>query len=111
MRPGEVYRADLEEAGVHFVIVVSREELNRGRDVVAVLCTSQAFDRRSKLPNCVAFDAGAYCFHRPTVAKCEEVQLIERDILEGPLARIADEDFRDVVKALGYVFEADCEPI
>ena len=31
IRPGEIYMADFAEAGPHPVIVLSREELNRGR--------------------------------------------------------------------------------
>ena len=31
IRAGEVYMADFAEAGPHRVIVLSREELNRGR--------------------------------------------------------------------------------
>ena len=55
MSPGEIYMADLGEATRHPVIVVSREELNRGDRVVAVLCTSQKFAIRSTLAHCVPF--------------------------------------------------------
>jgi mRNA-degrading endonuclease toxin of MazEF toxin-antitoxin module len=37
---GEIYIADLLEAGPHPVIVVSREDLNRGRYALGVVCTS-----------------------------------------------------------------------
>jgi mRNA-degrading endonuclease toxin of MazEF toxin-antitoxin module len=57
IRPGEVYMADTD-AGKRPVIVVSREELNRGNWVVAVLVTSTHFATRSKRPHCVAFAAG-----------------------------------------------------
>ncbi|MBM4069815.1 MAG: type II toxin-antitoxin system PemK/MazF family toxin [Planctomycetes bacterium] len=39
MRPGELYWADLD-AGRRPLLVVSREELNRGNYVVAVLLTT-----------------------------------------------------------------------
>jgi mRNA-degrading endonuclease toxin of MazEF toxin-antitoxin module len=38
--PGEIYMADFGPAGPHPVIVVSREELNRGRYALVVVCTS-----------------------------------------------------------------------
>jgi len=36
IRPGEIYMADFAEAGPHPVIVLSREELNRGRYALVV---------------------------------------------------------------------------
>ena len=40
IRPGEIYVADFEEMEPHPVVVVSREELNRGNWVAAVLIAS-----------------------------------------------------------------------
>jgi mRNA-degrading endonuclease toxin of MazEF toxin-antitoxin module len=51
IEPGEVYTADFEHAGPHPVIVVAREDLNRGRYLLAVVCTSARFASGSKLPN------------------------------------------------------------
>jgi mRNA-degrading endonuclease toxin of MazEF toxin-antitoxin module len=42
IRPGEIYLADFEEMEPHPVVVVSREALNRGNWVAAVLITSIA---------------------------------------------------------------------
>ncbi len=53
MEPGEVYIADFPEAGPHPVIVVSREDLNRGHYALVVVCTSSRFEVRSQLPSCV----------------------------------------------------------
>ena len=36
MKPGEIYLANIPEAGEHAIVVVSREELNRGKKVAAV---------------------------------------------------------------------------
>jgi len=44
--PGEVYMADFGQAGPHPVIVVSREELNRGRYALVVVGTSARFAHR-----------------------------------------------------------------
>jgi mRNA-degrading endonuclease toxin of MazEF toxin-antitoxin module len=43
IRPGEIYMADFAEAGPHPVIILSREDLNRGRYALAVVCTSARF--------------------------------------------------------------------
>ena len=54
IQPGEVYMADFGPAGPHPVIVVSREELNRGRlrvgrclHVGTLRCSQQAAELRS----------------------------------------------------------------
>jgi mRNA-degrading endonuclease toxin of MazEF toxin-antitoxin module len=52
IRPGEIYLADFEEMEPHPVVVVSREELNRGNWVVAVLITSRRFEEPSRHLNC-----------------------------------------------------------
>ena len=64
IRPGEIYLADFEQAGPHPVIVISREDLNRGRYALVVVCTSAHFARRSSLPNCLPFQAGEIRVYR-----------------------------------------------
>jgi mRNA-degrading endonuclease toxin of MazEF toxin-antitoxin module len=113
MQPGEVYLADLQEAGRHPVIVVSREELNRGHYVLVVPCTSARFATRSQLPNCVPFRPGQFGFTVACVAQCEQV--FPLDLRETPLGepvgRLDDRTLRDVIKAVGFVIESDCEPV
>lgn len=111
MNPGEVYMADLGDTTPHRVIVVSREELNRGDRVVAVLCTSQKFALRSNLPHCVPFQAGQFGFSKDCVAQCENILLISKDSLDAqPIGILDDAAMRDVVKAIGNVIDSDCEP-
>ena len=73
IEPGEVYLADLREAGHRPVIVVSRESLNRGHYALVVVCTSGRFALRSRLPNCVAFQADHFGFATDCVAQCENI--------------------------------------
>ncbi len=111
MNPGEVYLADLGEATPHPVIVVSREMLNRCDRVVAVLCTSQKLAIRSTLPHCVPFRAGQFGFTKDCVAQCENVFLVAKDSLDvNPIGVLSDVALRDVIKAIGFVIDADCEP-
>ena len=56
---GEIYLADFDGMEPHPVVVVSREELNRGNWVAAVLITSKRFEERSKQPHCLQFGAGS----------------------------------------------------
>ncbi len=114
IQPGEIFVADFPEAGPHRVIVVSREELNRGDYVLAVVCTSARFSVRSTLPNCVPFHAGQFGFTADCVAQCENMLSIHKSQLNlaaGPAGVLDDVVLRDVIKAIGYVIASDCEPI
>jgi mRNA-degrading endonuclease toxin of MazEF toxin-antitoxin module len=113
IEPGEIYIADFAEAGPHPVIVVSREELNRGHYALVVVCTSARFALRSKLPNCVPFQAGQFGFTSDCVAQCENMLSIEKnqiDLDAGPVGILDARVLRDVIKAIGNVIESDCEP-
>jgi mRNA-degrading endonuclease toxin of MazEF toxin-antitoxin module len=111
--PGEVYIADFEHAGPHPVIVVSREDLNRGRYLLVVVCTSARSATRSRLPNCVPFRAGRFGFTTNCVAQCDNMLSIEKsqiDFASGRIGQLDESAMRDVIKAVGYVMESDCEP-
>lgn len=113
MEPGEIYDADFPQIGQRPVIIVSREDLNRGGEVVVVLCTSARLSVRRTLPNCVPFTAGQFGFNKDCVAQCEQLLTINRQEvpLVGPTGRLDDTAFRDLIRAIGYVMDSDCEPI
>src|SRR5881628_1683381 len=105
IQPGEVSMADFGQAGPHPVIVVSREDLNRGRYALAVVCTSARFAIRSQLPNCVPFHGGQFGLTADCVAQCENMLSIDKaqlDLVTGPLGMLDDVALRDVIKATGY---------
>jgi mRNA-degrading endonuclease toxin of MazEF toxin-antitoxin module len=113
MRPGEIYFVDLDVAGRRPDIVVSREDLNQGNYTVMVLCTSANFAIRSKLPNCVPFLAGEFGFTKDCVAQTETILFVEKtriDLSLGALGQLDDQRLRDLVKAIGYMIDSDCEP-
>ena len=106
--------ADFGPAGPHPVIVVSREELNRGHYALAVVCTLARFAVRSKLSNCVAFRAGDFGFTVDCVAQCENILSIDQaqlDLAAGTLGILDDTALQNVVKAIGYVIKSDCKPL
>ena len=114
MEPGEIYIADFPEAGPHPVIVVSREDLNRGHYALVVVCTSSRFAVRSQLPSCVPFQAGQFGFTIDCVAQCENILSIEKRQLAmsgGPIGVLDEMALREIVKAIGYVIASDCEPV
>jgi mRNA-degrading endonuclease toxin of MazEF toxin-antitoxin module len=111
--PGEIYLADIPPGQRHPVVVVSREELNRGDYVVAALITSQRFAVRSKLANCVPLLAGQFGMTQDCVVQGEMTGPVHKDVIDvaaGPVSTLDDLTLRDVVKAIGYVMDSDCEP-
>lgn len=109
IKPGEIYWANLS-IGRHKVVIVSREELNRGNEVLVALVTSQRFAARSTFPNCVPLRAGEFGMDRDCVVHCENVFPAFLADLDGPEDALDDERLRDVIRAVGYVMDADCEP-
>ena len=112
-RPGEIYRACISAEGRHRVIVVSAKRFNRGDYVTGVPVTSRHFERRRKLPNCVPFRTGEFGMREDCVAQCENIFTLEvsdLDLESGVLDRLDGEKLREVIRAIGYVIEADCEP-
>src|SRR3954452_1604193 len=100
IKPGEIYQADFPGAGPHPVIVVSREDLNRGNYALVVVCTSARFAVRQGLPNCVPFQAGQFGFTTDCVAQCENMLSIDKaqlDLVAGPLGVVDDISLRDVI--------------
>ena len=114
IRQGEIYAAYLEGGDPRPVVVVSREELNRGNYVVCVPFTARKFSTRRNLPNCVPFRAGEFTFTKNCVVQGEAITLLSKDDLDladGPWDRLPDERMRDVIRAIGYAISSDCEPI
>jgi mRNA-degrading endonuclease toxin of MazEF toxin-antitoxin module len=110
IHPGEIYLADFEDMGPHPVVVVSREELNRGNWVAAVLITSKRFSERSIQPHCVPFRAGEFGLSVDCVAQGESLFSIRREELGERIGTLDDQRWRAVVKALGNMMSSDCEP-
>jgi mRNA-degrading endonuclease toxin of MazEF toxin-antitoxin module len=112
IRPGEIYRAGTD-AGIRPVVVVSREELNRGNWIVAVLMTSARFSLRSSLPHCVPFHAGEFGLEKDCVAQAETISYIavaDLDLDHGALGVLDEVRMRALIKAIGHVIASDCEP-
>ena len=113
IRAGEIYLA-ATDAGARPVIVVSREELNRGDWIVAVLITSAWFSLRSSLPHCVPFQAGEFGLSKNCVAQAETISYVaiaDLDLDQGVLGVLDEARLRALIKAIGNVIASDCEPV
>jgi len=112
IRPGEIYLADTE-AGKRPAVIVSREELNLGRWVVALLITSAQFAVRSTLPHCVSFRAGEFGLVKDCVAQSETITYLavsDLDLDSGWLGVLDEARLRDLIRAIGNMMSSDCEP-
>jgi len=96
------------------VVVVSREELNRGSYVVVVPLTTSNLETRNRLANCVAISGAEYGL-RDCVAQAGMVTVLMRSdllhVADGPIARLKSRTIRDLIRAVGYVMAAECEPV
>ena len=111
--PGEVYFARVESNLQRRVIVVSREQFNRGSYLIAVPTTTRRLEMRARLPNCVFLRAGREGFPENTVAQAEAITILEKsdlDLETGRLTRLTDEEMQELIRAIGYVIAADCQP-
>ena len=114
MEPGEIYIADFLEAGPHPVIVVSRENLNRGHYALVVGLYVLSLRGPQPASEFVPFQAEQFGFTVDCVAQCENILSIDKRQLDtsgGPIGVLDDVALREVVKAIGYVIASDCEPV
>ena len=112
MEPGDIYMADYPPGQRHPLVVVSREELNRGAYVVAAMITSSQFAVRSKLLNCVPLRAGQFGLTKDCVVQAETAGPVRKLRVDpAAIGKLDDPTMRDVIRALGYVMDADCEPV
>lgn len=110
LRPGQIYYAEAN-GGRRPVLIVSREELNQGRYVLAVPFTSADFEKRSKQSNCVPFHQGQFGLVKNCVARGDAITFLEiAAIDEELLGEIDEATLRDVIRAIGYAIASECEP-
>lgn len=114
LHPGDIYWAYVDERERRPVIVVSREELNRGHYVTVVPVTSAKLETRWHLPNCVPLRAGDHGLEKDCVAKAESIASLHQSYLDletGVIGTIDVESVRNLTRAIGYVISAECEPV
>jgi mRNA-degrading endonuclease toxin of MazEF toxin-antitoxin module len=115
---GQIYWLSLHLSGVvedgslkdRPVLIVSRDELNRGISVLAVPFYSQQLEKRSKFRSCVLFQAGESGLAKQCVAKCDEISIIEKaeiDFRRGPIGRAQPEKMRQIIDAIRYCIRDD----
>ena len=60
------------------------------------------------------FRTGEFGLAKDSVAQCENIFTVELNLLDfdsGPLGQLDEDTMQKIVRAIGYVMEADCEPV
>lgn len=92
------------------VVVVSREEMNRGRYLVGVPLTSRRIQDRWDAPSCVCFSKGEANLDRDCVAQAEAVSQMmvsDLDIENGWVGSLGEDKLDALIAAIGYVLSAE----
>lgn len=103
IQQGEIYDYSDPAIPPHPVIVISREELNRGDRVVAAIITSAKFSVRSKLANCVVLKAGQFGMTKDCVVQGEGGILVLELEHVNEFAHRCPEQFAAIVDTVAFV--------
>ena len=106
----DVFYAPFGEGKPRPVVVVSRDDLNRGDYVVVVPFTTQKLDNRGGLQSCVLFRAGESGLARDCVAKTDEITFVsitELDWKRGRVGRVLAPRMNEIVRAIRYMIRDD----
>ena len=101
-KQGEIWWASFFEGWERPSIVVSRNELNRGRLVSVVPCTSSRVQERAPYPNHVLIPSGTGELTRDTIAQTHLIQPIEVSYLERKMGKLNIEQLAEILLAIAW---------
>ncbi|MEK7270345.1 MAG: type II toxin-antitoxin system PemK/MazF family toxin [Planctomycetota bacterium] len=113
MKAGQIFWADLDTEDRRPVLVVSKESLNRGGFVVVLPFTSARFAERSRYATSVPFSTNECGLPKDCVAQAEGITVAavsSLDLATGPIGEVPEEKMREIVRAVGVMMDAQCEP-
>lgn len=101
-KQGEIWWALFYEGWERPSIVVSRNELNRGRLVLVVPCTSSRVQERAAYSNHVFIPAGTGELTRDTIAQAHLIQPMEVSYLERRMGTLNIEQLAEILLAIAW---------
>lgn len=104
-KQGEIWWTSFQEGWERPAIIVSRNELNRGRFVLVVPCTSSQVEARAQYANHVLLPAGTGGLTNDTIAQTHLIQPIEVATLERKLGALDDEQLAEVLLAIAWTID------
>jgi mRNA-degrading endonuclease toxin of MazEF toxin-antitoxin module len=104
-KQGEIWWALFYEGWERPSIVVSRNELNRGRLILVVPCTSSRVQERSAYSNHVLIPSGTGELTRDTIAQTHLIQPIEVSYLERKIGNLKIEQLAEILLAIAWTID------
>ena len=102
IRQGEIWLTSFQEGWERPAIVVSRNELNKGRLILVAPCTSSRIEERRKLPNHVLLTKGEAGLPDESVVQRHLVQPVEGAMLLKKYGDLASSKLAEVMLALAW---------
>jgi mRNA-degrading endonuclease toxin of MazEF toxin-antitoxin module len=102
---GNVWNIAFEEGFDRPGIVISRNELNKGRLILVVPCTSSQVEKKARYRNHVLLEAGAGGLIYPSVAQVHLIQPVDRQYFLQKLGHLRDEQLSAVLQALAWAVD------
>lgn len=102
---GEVWDINFAEGYTRPGIVVSRNELNRGRLLLVVPCTASDVVRRSRHTNNVLLQADTGGLSADSVAQVHLIQPVDRDWFISKRGTLGHEELGEVLQALAWAVD------
>jgi mRNA interferase MazF len=100
--PAEIYLADIFEGGTRPIIILTREQLNRGGLYLAVPVTSSRVHERKRYANYVFLPAGAGGLREDSVAVTHLVQPVRQDALQSRWGQLPESLFAQVQLGIAW---------
>ncbi len=105
LRQGDVWLVHFEEGWERPAVVVSRGELNRGRLILVVPCSSSRVEQRAELPNHVLLPRGVAGLSADSVAQAHLIQPVESSLFTERLGTLAPEQLAQVLLSVAWVID------
>ncbi len=107
MKQGQIYHLKQDRVGKpRPVLIVSRDSMNRGYDLIVVPFNGSDFENKRSKPFCVPFLEGSYGLTKDCVAKCNDIAKIRKaDLAKNLIGTVSDADMNAVREAINWCLE------
>jgi mRNA-degrading endonuclease toxin of MazEF toxin-antitoxin module len=102
IRQGEIWLTAFQEGWERPAVIITRNELNRGRLILVVPCTSSRVDERRQLPNHVFLAQGEGGLAGDSVVQCHLIQPVEVTTLLKNIGTLSGAKLAEVMFALAW---------
>jgi mRNA-degrading endonuclease toxin of MazEF toxin-antitoxin module len=104
-KQGEIWWTLFYEGWERPSIVVSRNDLNRGRLVLVVPCTTSRVQERAAYSNHVFLPAGTGELNKDTIAQAHLIQPVEVSYLERKMGKLHVEQLAEILLAIAWAID------